>query len=68
MKVVLDIKDSKAEFIIDWLKQHTYVKINPVKKPKEKLAHNLKQAIEEVKLIEAGKKEGKLLKDLVNEL
>ncbi len=68
MKVVLDIKDNKADFILDWLKQYTYVKIKPVKRPKEKLISDLKEAIEEVELIEAGKKEGKLLKDLLDEL
>ena len=68
MKVVLDIKDNKAEFILDWLKQYAFVKVNPVKRPKEKLVHDLEEAIEEVKLIEAGKKEGKSLKDLVDEL
>ena len=31
MKVVLDIKDNKADYILDWLKQYTYVKIKPVK-------------------------------------
>ena len=68
MKVVLDIKDNKADFILDCLKQYAYVKIKPVKRPKDRLIRDLEEALEEVKLIEAGKKEGKLLKDLLNEL
>jgi len=35
MKIVLDIKDSKAEYILDWLKQFTYVKITAEKKSKK---------------------------------
>jgi hypothetical protein len=68
MKIILDIKENKADFILDWLKQYTFVKIKPVKRPKEKLVKDIEEALEEVKLIESGKKEGKLLKDFLDEL
>ena len=68
MKVILDINDNKADFILDWLKQYTYVKIKPMKRSKEELLKDIKNALSEVELIESGQKEGKLLKDFLDEL
>lgn len=68
MKVVLDIKDSKAEYILDLLKQYTYVKIKPMKRSKAAFLKNLEHSIEEVKLAQAGKIKLQSLEDFLNEI
>jgi len=71
MRVELDIKDSKADYILGLLKQYSYVKVKTLadkKAAKEQFLKELEDAVEEVKLIRAGKKEGTLLKDFLNEL
>jgi len=68
MKIVLDIQDSKAEFILNWLKQYSFVKIQSKKKSLKDLEEGLRDALTEVKEIEAGRKEAKKLKDFLDEL
>ena len=46
MKIVLDIKDSKAEFIMELLSSFSYVKTEPIDtldKPKKKVIKNVYQ-------------------------
>jgi hypothetical protein len=46
MKIVLDIKDSKAEFIMELLSSFSYVKTEPIdtlNKPKKKAIKNVYQ-------------------------
>jgi hypothetical protein len=38
MKIELEILDSKVDFILDWLKQYSYVKIRSLKKEKKENA------------------------------
>ena len=71
MKVVLDIKDSKADYILDLLKQFPFVKVRSIsdkKIAKEEFLKGLEGAVEEVKLIRSGKKEPTLLADFLDEL
>ena len=45
MKIVLDIKDSKADFIMELLSSFSYVKTEPIDtldKPKKKVIKNVK--------------------------
>ena len=68
MKVILDIKDDSADFILEVLKNFKDVKVTPVSNYKAGILWGLKEAIEEVKLIKQGKLKGipadKLLNDL----
>lgn len=59
MKIILDIKDSKAPFILELLKNFKFVKAKPLSPYKEKVFSDLKTAVEEMKLIKAGKLKGK---------
>ena len=71
MKVVLDIKDNKADYILQLLKQYSFVKVKPVsdkKIAKAKFLKGLEEAVEDVKLIRSGKKKGTLLADFLDEL
>ena len=71
MEVVIDIKDSKADFIIDWLKQHSYVKIKAVndkKAAKAKFLKEFKESIDFMKEVNEGRAEGRPVIELLNEL
>ncbi len=71
MQVVIDIKDSKAEFVLEWLKQHSYVKIKSVidkKAAKDQFLKELHEAVDFMKLVGEGKAEGRPAKELLDEL
>lgn len=68
MKVLLEIKDSKATHLMEVLKGLSYVKTTPILDEKEKLKNQIRQALKEVKLIRAGKLKGISAKELLNEL
>lgn len=86
MKIILDVKDNKAAFFMELLKNFTYVKAEPLIQNKtnlkkslkmkndqefsdnERILNGIKQAVEEMKLIKAGKLKGKSARDLYNEL
>lgn len=68
MKVLLDIKDSKAEFVLELLKNFSFVKTKPLTDSKADVLQGLKDAVEEVKLIRAGKLKARNAEDFLNEL
>jgi len=68
MKVLLDIKDEKAAFIMELLQNFKFVKAKPLTKEKAEALEGLKVAVEEVNELKAGKKEGQPLSDFLNEL
>ncbi len=68
MKVMLDIKDSKVDFVMELLKSLSFVKATPVSPYKKKVLKDLKQAVKEMHLIKQGKLKGIPAKELLNEL
>jgi hypothetical protein len=71
MKILLDIEDSKVDFIMELLKNFKFVKAKKLKEYspyKEEVLNNVREAVEEMKLIKAGKLKGIPAKDLLNEL
>lgn len=68
MKVLLDIKDSKAHSLLEVLKGLPYVKTKELTPYKASVLEGLKEAVEEMKLIKAGKLKGRPAEDLFNEL
>lgn len=68
MKVMLDIKDSKADFVMELLNNLSFVKTTPVSPHKKKVLKDLKQAVEEMKLIKSGKLKARNARELINEL
>ena len=68
MKVILEIKDEKASFIMEVLKNFKYVKASPLTSNKADVLEGIKEAVEEVKLIKKGKLKGISAKELLNEL
>ncbi|HRG59053.1 MAG: hypothetical protein ACK5HE_07825 [Bacteroidota bacterium] len=68
MKVLLDIKDSKATHLLEVLKGLSYVKTTTISNEKALLMEEIKEAVEELKLIRAGKKKARNAQDFLNEL
>jgi hypothetical protein len=68
VKLILDIKDDKASFIIEALKNFKDVKVKPLPTYKACLLEGVREAVEEVKLIKQDKLKGIPAKNLFNEL
>ena len=69
MKVLLDIKDNKADFILEILKGFpSYVKAKKVADSKAILYATIKEAAEEVRLHKQGKIKLKSAQELLDEL
>lgn len=68
MKVLLDIKDSKARHLLEVLKSLPYVRTKPLTNEKALLLEEIKEAVEEMTQISEGKKEARDAEDFLNEL
>ena len=68
MKILLDIPDNKATSLMDVLKSISYVKAKQLTDAKALLMEEIREAVEEMKLIRAGKKKARNAEDFLNEL
>ena len=68
MKLLLDIKDSKAPALIEVLKGLSYVKTEMLTPYKTKVLTDIKEAVDEMLLIKKGKLKGRNAEELFNEL
>ena len=68
MKAVLDIKDSKASFVMELLDNFSFVKVKPITNEKAVLLHEIREAVDIVNLIKKGKYHGRPAKELLDEI
>lgn len=68
MKVLLDIKDNKAAFVMELLNSFSFIKTKKLTEEKSLLIEELNEAVEEMRLIKAGKKKARSADDFLNEL
>ena len=71
MKLILDVKESKAAFILELLSNFSFVKTEPIADEVDQEAEilaGLEQSVREVKLIKEGKLKGIPVEDLFDEL
>jgi hypothetical protein len=68
MKVILDIEDSKANTLLNLLKDLKYVKAEMLTPPKAKFLQELKEAVNELNQVKEGKKKARNAQDFLNEL
>jgi hypothetical protein len=68
MKVLLDIKDSKADFVMELLHNLSFVRTKKLTAKKELFLKELEEAVEEVKLAKQGKIKLKSAKEFLDEL
>lgn len=67
MKVLLEIEDEKAPSLLEVLRGLPYVTTEEIDE-KQQLVEEIKEAVKELNLIKAGKKEARPAEDLLNEL
>jgi len=68
MKVLLDIQDNKADFVMELLKNLSFVKAETISPGKAQFIKELKSSVEEVELAKQGKIKLKSAEELFNEL
>ncbi len=68
MRILLDVKDSKAAFVLELLESLHFVKAKKLTEAKAELMEDIRASVEEVKLAKAGKKKLRTLKDALDEL
>lgn len=68
MKILLDIPDNKATSLMEVLKSISYVKVKTLTDEKALLIGEIREAVEEMKLIRSGKKRARNAEDFINEL
>lgn len=68
MKVLLEIPDKKAASFMEVLRSISFVKAKPLTEAKSLLMEEIQEAVEEMKLIRAGKKKARSVEDFLNEL
>jgi hypothetical protein len=68
MKVLVDIRDNKADFVMELLNSLSFVKAKPITNEKALLMGEIREAVENVKLAKQGKLKAKPLNELLNEL
>lgn len=68
MKVLVDVKDSKADFFMELMKNFSYVKAKKITPEKTLLIEEIKEAVEYVNLIKQGKFKGRPIKYLMDEV
>ena len=69
MKILLDIKDNKASFFMELLKNFSFIeKVTPMSDIKANLMQDIREAVEELRLVREGKLEARNAEDLINEL
>ncbi|MFO7657792.1 MAG: hypothetical protein R6W78_12045 [Bacteroidales bacterium] len=68
MKVILDINDNKAAFVMELLNNLSFVKAKPITKEKARLMEEVKEAVDNLNLVKKGKMKARPLNNLLNEL
>ncbi|MDB5116951.1 MAG: hypothetical protein JWQ79_2443 [Mucilaginibacter sp.] len=68
MKVLLDIKDNKADFVMELLQSLSFVKAETISVSKARFLKEFKQSVDEVALVKQGKIKLKTAEQLLDEL
>ncbi len=68
MKVLLDIKDSKAEFMMELLTSFSFVKTESLTPSKAEFLHELKESAKEVAMAKQGKVKLQSAREFLDEL
>lgn len=68
MKVLLDRNDTKARFVLELLQNLPFLKTKTLTPYKAKILEDVKEAVEEMNLIKAGKLKARNAEELFKEL
>ena len=68
MKLLIEVKDSKANFILELLNSFSFVKAKTISPAKAQLIEDIKESVEHLNLVKQGKIKPRPAKDLLHEL
>lgn len=68
MKVLVDVKDNKVNFILELLNSFSFTRAKTISPAKAQLFEEIKEAVENLNLVKQGKLKARPAKDLLNEL
>ena len=68
MKILLDIKDNKVDFVMELLRNFSFIKAKTLTPYKAQVLQDLKEAVESINLVKQGKLKARPAKDLLNEV
>ena len=68
MKVLVDIKDNKADFVMELLNSLPFVKTQQISEEKAQLIEEIREAVRNVTQVKQGKLKAKPLSELLHEL
>lgn len=68
MKVLLDIKDHKAAFVLELLKNFSFVKATQITPEKARLINEIKEAVHNLEQVRQGKIQARPARELLDEL
>jgi len=68
MKLLVDVKDNKVDFILELLNNFPFAKAKPISPAKARLLQEIREAVENLNLEKKGKLKARPAKELLNEL
>jgi len=68
MKVIIDIQDNKANFVMELLHNFSFVKTKQITEKKALLYNEIKDAVDNLNMVKEGNMEAKPLNELLDEL
>ncbi|MDR1722856.1 MAG: hypothetical protein LBR84_02800 [Tannerella sp.] len=68
MKVLLDIRENKALFLMELLNSFSFVKVQPITNEKALLLREIKESVDNLNLVKQGKIAARPAKELLNEI
>lgn len=68
MKILLDVRDDKAPYLVKILKGLKFVKTTTISPAKALLLKEIKEAVDEINLIKKGKKKARKAENFLNGL
>ena len=68
MKILLDIKDNKVDFVMEMLRNFSFIKAKPLTPYKAQVLQDLRDAVKNMNLVKQKKLKARPAKDLLDEL
>ncbi len=68
MKILIEVKESKAEFLLELLRSLPFVKTTAVQDENEAIRTNVQTAVEQMNQVKSGKLKGRPVQKLLDEL
>ena len=68
MKILVEVSDSKAGFLMELLRSFSFVKAKPISATKARVLDEVNESVEYMSYIKQGKAKARPAKDVLNEI